>query len=218
MDSVIENIVVPENKKETAVDFFDINQGLACWKSGRVYSGNIYTAYAKIRVFLTYEDYISVDRLREFIKTLFETNELFEEFEKSPLSFTFTVLKKDISLKDDAEKLLTKCTLLNTYREYFTATTGISKIKILYSINLYDSREDMDKSVNDDIISNEKYIFPENIAINDVVFENTGAKEELGQNATLLDVSPAGDKHRWYAYNLFFSKISENLRNELKAY
>ncbi len=211
---------ITDNKKEALVDFFNAKQGLACWKKCKEYNGNIYIAYAKIRVFIMHDDYIAIDRLREFIKTLFKVNDIFEKHDigtsTSYSTVTFTVFKQFEELENNAEVWLTSCTLLNTYRDFFIKTTGISKMKILCGINSYESKEETEKAITQDILSEENYSFAENLAINDIVYSSTSAKGEISSDAmiSLPNFSSETTKYRWYAYNLFYAELSENLRKE----
>ncbi len=213
-----------QNNSATAspsVDFLDAQQGLAYWDNCALQTGSVYAAYIKIRVFVKHQDLIAVVRLREFIKSLFGVSEVFEEPENAcamgnASDITFTLVRKDISLEADAERWLTCCTILNTYREYFTATTGIYKIKILYGINAYPDTAQLEQSVLQDILPAGNYNYTENLAINDLVFSHTCAKTELGANPMRIShgFTPHSPQDIWYAYNLLYSKLAERLATD----
>ncbi len=198
------------NKK---IDFMEVSQGLACWESCNPQESNVYAAYVKVRVLIKHEDYIAISRLRDFIKALFQTNEVHEASDGSWSDITFTICKQNLSVQKEAEEWLANCTILNTYSAYFTATTGIYKIRILYGINSYENEAEMQKAMDGEIFSKKDFCYSENLAINDIVYVNTSAEKELGTNPLII----AQDAHRWYAYNLFYSKLSEKLYEKLNG-
>ncbi len=214
-----------EFERKPGVDFFDAEQGIACWNRCITCEGNVHVAFAKIHFFVKHDDFYAVERLREFLKALFCTHEVYEEPANAGSActsneITFTVVKPEISLQQDAEFWLTKCTVLNTYRAYFTATSGLTKIRILCGIYSYETQEEMNRGIEADILNGDGYLYTEHLAINDIVYANTGAKDEVPAYPVdrVRGYSAKCSSQRWYAYNLTYTKLSEDLMEGVKPY
>ncbi len=206
--------------ESTYRDFFDAEKGLAYWNKRKTYNSAIYAAFAKIRIFISCEDCNSIDKFKEFIKSLFAVQTLSEHYDGQTAShlriYTFTLYKPFDTLEGNAEKWLTCCTLLNTYCDYFinASTTGIAKTRILCGINAYDDSQALDAGISGEILSDEGFPFTEDLAINDIVYESTVAKNELAPKVFLPLPQAGGDgQHKWYAYNFLFDKLSDALKN-----
>lgn len=210
-------------EEDDAINFFDAAQGLKCWRKCKPQSGSVYVTYAKIRLIVSRDDDVSVGKFREFIKELFSTNNIFEESKTayatygSPLNVIFTIFNPDSPLQKDSEEWLTNCTILNTYRDYLVATTGISEIKIICGLRAYDNEAQMRSSIRDHIVSNQHVEFTNDLAINDLIRINTSAKKELEENPQTFSqyFSSIYNQDKWYAYNYTYTKLSENLRKRI---
>ncbi len=211
------------SNENDAINFFDAAQGVKCWRKCKPQSGSIYVTYAKIRLIVSHDDDVSIGKFREFIKELFNTNNIFEESKTaystygSPSNVIFTIFNPDSPLQKDSEEWLTNCTILNTYREYLVATTGICEIKILCGLKGYDNEAQMRSSISDSIVSNRYVEFTNDLAINDLIRINTSAKKELGENPQTLShyLLSSYNQDKWYSYNYTYTKLSENLRKRI---
>ncbi len=202
-----------EFNEKSAVNFYDVAQGVEYWKQCKSEDNEVFIAYSKIQLRVSNGSPSAINRFRAFIKELFDTDSIYESHVTySNSSFvTFTVVNFDVPLKEDSEEWLNRCILLNTYRHYLIAQTAIEEIHILCGLCNYDSETNMRSNIYNDII-NQQVQLTENLVINESIKINTSAEKKLKdiESSTLGLCSSA--PYGCYPYNIVFTKLNDNLQ------
>lgn len=211
-----------QRKVNDSVNFYDAAQGLKYWRKSKADDREFFVAFAKINLEVSNGETSTVNKFREFIKELFDTNSIYENKRTNYSSFgspyitVFTIIDFHVPSKDDSEEWLNKCVLLNTYRDYFLEKTAINKLQILCGISCYENETKMRSEICNDIISDRYIRFYDNLAVNELIKINTSANKELSDSQpiyqTIMSYQP---NSKWYPYNLVFTKLSTNLQKRI---
>lgn len=155
--------------------------------------------------------------LTDFIEELFITEDVqFADDDNSYYSGTnVRLLVKNYEMPDNAEadNLLDKCILLNTYLAYYFKQMGIiNDYAISYRLDCYSDRKDFyskDARVN---FLKRDLLFRNDcrLRINTLVIQNSFAKEKF-------DDSVGWDENMFYDYDYIYTKLSENLEKEVSG-
>ncbi len=101
------------------VNFYDVAWGLKCWKKCKPDEREVFVAFAKIKLEVSYEETSTINKFREFIKKMFDTSNIYEDRNINYSSFgsttvVFTIVNYNVPSKEDSEEWLNLCVLLNT--------------------------------------------------------------------------------------------------------
>lgn len=198
---------VEETDDEDSINFFDVAEGLKCWKDCKTRDGNIFVGYVKIRVITSNDSTQLLERFERFLIKLFNTKEIFvkEDFYVYKKCYTFTVIKHDIDTKEDTQNLLDDSIILNTYVDHFLRTTGFEDIKIVCGMECYKSDFEMSCNIQRDIID-KRVEFPDGLSITELIKINTVAKEKLGNTVS--------NNCGYHPYNRVYTQLHENLKKQ----
>ena len=203
-----------DDPQEEAINFLDAAQGLECWKQCRADGKDVFVGYVKIKVETENESDQLLERYRNFLSELFDTDLIFVEQQLSgfyPLSgyakrtFVYTIIIDSIPTKEDTQNLLDNCVILNTYSLYFTNKTGFDNIQIVCGMEQYDSRFDATLKCKNSILEKRVY-FSEDLAIDELVKINTSAEKEL------KDTYP---QNGFYCYDYTYTKLKKDLEKRI---
>ena len=196
-----------DSNEDDSINFFDVAEGLSCWKDCKVREGNTFVGYVKIRVITSNDSTQLLERFERFLIELFNTKEIFvkDDFYYLRRCYDFTVIKHDIDTKDDIQNLLDDSIILNTYAEHFIKTTGFEDIKIVCGMECYKSEFEMSCNILRDIID-KRVEYPDALSITELIKINTEAKEKLGNNSSSY--------YGYYPYNRVYTKLHENLKKQ----
>ena len=118
---------------------------------------------------------------------------------------TVSIQNFNLPLRENTQEMLDKCILLNTYLEYyFRPMNYFEEFYIFFKLDCFENSKEMYlKTKNIDF---PKYYSYENmLLINDLVWENTEAKEKVQLN----------QNENWTEYNYFYTKLAKNLNKEV---
>ena len=203
-----------DDPQEEAINFLDVAQGLECWKQCRADGKDVFVGYVKIKVETENESDQLLERYRNFLSELFDTDLIFVEQQQSgfyPLpgyakrSFVYTVIIDSIPTKEDTQNLLDNCVILNTYSLYFTNKTGFDNIQIVCGMEQYDSRFEATLKCKNSILEKRVY-FSEDLAIDELVKINTSAEKEL------KDTYP---QNGFYCYDRVYTQLEKDLEKRI---
>ncbi len=211
-----------QQQNTDSINFYDAAQGIKCWRKCKADEREVFVAFAKIKLEVSNGETSTLNKFREFIKEMFDTDNIYEDRNTayssfgSPHTIVFTVIDFNVPSKDDSEEWLNKCVLLNTYRDYLIEKTAINKLQILCGITCYENESKMRFGIYNDIIANRSMYFDENLAVNELIKINTSANKELADTQPIyrMTMSYRPDS-RWYPYNLVFTKLSANLQKRI---
>lgn len=215
---IIEKSHKTENQyHDDSVNFYDVAQGLKCWKKCNSDEHEVFVAFAKIKLEVSVGEISVIYKFREFIKELFDTDNIFEERNDNYRFFhstttIFTIVEYNVPSNDDSEEWLNRCILLNTYRDYLIEKTSITKLQILCGMSCYKNEMNMRSAVCNDIIVNHNVTFRDNLAVNELIKINTSANEELAETQPFWGMTVPQIENKWYPYNRVFTKLSKNLQ------
>lgn len=115
----------------------------------------------------------------------------------------------NMPLKEDTNKLLDKCVLLNTYLQfYFNEIDILDKYEIIYRVDYFREKTDMyikSQSINMSDIYGE---FGNTLYINEMVFNNT---EACKNEPSLIN---GFNYNEYQEYNYSYTNLRENLKKE----
>mgnify|MGYP001060893780 CR=1 FL=1 len=153
----------------------------------------------------------------DFIEEMFSEENIsypnFNPYDKglSPLELCILVTNYDMPQNDDISELLNRCILLNTYfSAYFRPLDYVQSYEIDFSVMSFDDKSKIYyymtnvsklaqiKGGLDNTLDNTLYI-------NDLVINNTEAKEKLSETGKLQQ------------YNYVYSQLSKNLKKEVEG-
>lgn len=203
-----------DDPQEEAINFLDAAQGLECWKQCRADGKDVFVGYVKIKVETENESDQLLERYRNFLSELFDTDLIFVEQQQSgfyPLpgyakrSFVYTVIIDSIPTKEDTQNLLDNCVILNTYSLYFTNKTGFDNIQIVCGMEQYDSRFEATLKCKNSILEKRVY-FSEDLAIDELVKINTSADKELKNNYP---------QNSFYCYDYTYTQLKKDLEKRI---
>lgn len=206
---------------DDSVNFYDVAQGLKCWKKCKSDEREVFVAFAKVKLEVSYGEFFTINKFREFIKKMFDTDNIYEDRSvnyslSSSTTVVFTIVDYDVPSKDDSEEWLNRCVLLNTYRDYLIEKTAINKLQILCGISCYENESQMRSAICNDIIANRNMTFNESLAVNELIKINTSANKELVDTQPIYRMTMSYiSNSRWYPYNLVFTKLSANLQKRI---
>lgn len=212
---------VEDQRTDISVNFYDVAQGLKCWKKCKSDEREVFVAFAKIKLEVSYGEFFTINKFREFIKEMFDTDNIYEDRSvnyslSSSTTVVFTIVDYDVPSKDDSEEWLNRCVLLNTYRDYLIEKTAINKLQILCGISCYENESQMRSAICNDIIANRNMTFNESLAVNELIKINTSANKELVDTQPIYRMTMSYiSNSRWYPYNLVFTKLSANLQKRI---
>lgn len=205
---IVARTIDQKEERDEVVNFLDIAQGLECWKQCKPYSGSVFVGYVKIRVEISNESDQLLERYRQFLIELFDTESIFAEDAscyRHSLQlnrvYIFTVIAGDVPTTEDTQNLLDDCITLNTYSAYFTSKTGFERIRIVCGMKCYDSCFEMSLKCKEDIVEKQVH-FNAPLMIGKLVKINTNAEEKL------KGISP---QNEFYPYNYIFTNLKDNL-------
>jgi hypothetical protein len=202
-----------DDPQEEAINFLDAAQGLECWKQCRADGKDVFVGYVKIKVETENESDQLLERYRNFLSELFDTDLIFVEQQSgfytlsgyAKRSFVYTVIIDSIPTKEDTQNLLDNCVILNTYSLYFTNKTGFDNIQIVCGMEQYDSRFEATLKFKHNIL--EKQVnFSEDLAIDELVKINTSAEKELKNNYP---------QNGFYCYDRVYTQLEKDLEKRI---
>ena len=203
-----------DDPQEEVINFLDAAQGLECWKQCRTDGKDVFVGYVKIKVETENESDQLLERYRNFLSELFDTDLIFVEQQQSSSgtlyslakrTFVYTVITDNIPTKKDTQNLLDNCVILNTYSLYFTNKTGFDNIQIVCGMEQYDSRFEATLKCKNSILEKRVY-FSEDLAIDELVKINTSAEKEL------KDTYPQND---FYCYDRVYTQLEKDLEKRI---
>ncbi len=203
-----------DDPQEDAINFLDAAQGLECWKQCRADGKDVFVGYVKIKVETENESDQLLERYRNFLSELFDTDLIFVEQPQSGFytlsgyakrTFVYTVIIDSIPTKEDTQNLLDNCVILNTYSLYFTNKTGFDNIQIVCGMEKYDSRFEATLKCKNSILEKRVY-FSEDLAIDELVKINTSAEKEL------KDTYP---QNGFYCYDRIYPQLEKDLEKRI---
>ena len=201
---------VEDRNDDDSVNFYDVSQGLKCWDKCGSNEHEVFVEFAKIRLEVPYNKDSVINKFREFIKQMFDTDNIYES--RISTSVTFTIVDYNIPTKGDSEEWLNRCILLNTYRDYLISKTDINNLQIFCGRACYENETRMRSSVCKDIINLNNMPFNENLMVNELIKINTSAEKELIGTQPI----PIGTSNSyWYPYNIVFTRLSANLQKRI---
>ncbi len=216
------NDTQPEQK---SINFYDVAQGLKCWKKSKPINNEFFLAYANIYLKVSNGSDSTINQFCKFIGELFESDNIYVKKNAAYITYpsstyiTFTILNFDVPYKEDSEEWLNRCILLNTYREYLIVKTEIRELTIKCGLCCYETEVEMRSRINDDIINNQYPAFTDSLVINELIKNNTSAikaiteKDVCSSITSWQHINQKPDK--WYKYNIVFSKLSKNIQKHL---
>ena len=114
----------------------------------------------------------------------------------------------NMPLKEDCNKLLDKCILLNTYiKKYFVPMKYVSAYDICYQVNCFNEKQDMYLEAQKINFDDERSNLDDALFINALVYINTEAKDREPK----MDFS----KCKYGKYDYTYTKLSNNLEKEV---
>lgn len=203
-----------DDTQEEAINFLDAAQGLECWKQCRADGKDVFVGYVKIKVETENESDQLLERYRNFLSELFDTDLIFVEQQQSGFytlsghakrTFVYTVIIDSIPTKEDTQNLLDNCVILNTYSLYFTNKTGFDNIQIVCGMEQYDSRFEATLKCKNSILEKRVY-FSEDLAIDELVKINTSADKELKNNYP---------QNGFYCYDRVYTQLEKDLEKRI---
>ncbi|MEE1357727.1 MAG: HNH endonuclease signature motif containing protein [Clostridia bacterium] len=203
-----------DDPQEEAINFLDAAQGLECWKQCRADGKDVFVGYVKIKVETENESDQLLERYRNFLSELFDTDLIFVEQQQSGFytlsgyakrSFVYTVIIDSIPTKEDTQNLLDNCVILNTYSLYFTNKTGFDNIQIVCGMEQYDSRFEATLKCKNSILEKRVY-FSEDLSVDELVKINTSAEKEL------KDTYP---QNGFYCYDRVYTQLEKDLEKRI---
>ena len=203
-----------DDPQEEAINFLDAAQGLEYWKQCRADGKDVFVGYVKIKVETENESDQLLERYRNFLSELFDTDLIFVEQQLSGFytlssyakrTFVYTVIIDSIPTKEDTQNLLDNCVILNTYSLYFTNKTGFDNIQIVCGMEQYDSRFEATLKCKNSILEKQVY-FSEDLAIDELVKINTSAEKEL------KDTYP---QNGFYCYDRVYTQLEKDLEKRI---
>ena len=203
-----------DDLQEEAINFLDAAQGLECWKQCRADRKDVFVGYVKIKVETENESDQLLERYRNFLSELFNTDLIFVEqqginnyinLSYSKRTFVYTVIIDSIPTKEDTQNLLDNCVILNTYSLYFTNKTGFNNIQIVCGMEQYDSRFEATLKCKNSILEKRVY-FSEDLAIDELVKINTSADKELKNNYP---------QNGFYCYDYKYTQLKKDLEKRI---
>lgn len=203
-----------DDPQEEAINFLDAAQGLEYWKQCRADGKDVFVGYVKIKVETENESDQLLERYRNFLSELFDTDLIFVEQQLSGFytlssyakrTFVYTVIIDSIPTKKDTQNLLDNCVILNTYSLYFTNKTGFNNIQIVCGMEQYDSRFEATLKCKNSILEKQVY-FSEDLAIDELVKINTSAEKEL------KDTYP---QNGFYCYDRVYTQLEKDLEKRI---
>ncbi len=202
-----------DDPQEEAINFLDAAQGLECWKQCRADGKDVFVGYVKIKVETENESDQLLERYRNFLSELFDTDLIFVEQQSgfytlsghAKRTFVYTVIIDSIPTKEDTQNLLDNCVILNTYSLYFTNKTGFDNIQIVCGMEQYDSRFDATLKCKNNILEKRVY-FSKDLAIDELVKINTSAEKEL------KDTYP---QNGFYCYDRVYTQLEKDLEKRI---
>ena len=203
-----------DDPQEEAINFLDAAQGLEYWKQCRADGKDVFVGYVKIKVETENESDQLLERYRNFLSELFDTDLIFVEQQQSGFyalsgyakrTFVYTVIIDSIPTKEDTQNLLDNCVILNTYSLYFTNKTGFNNIQIVCGMEQYDSRFEATLKCKNSILEKRVY-FSEDLAIDELVKINTSAEKEL------KDTYP---QNGFYCYDRVYTQLEKDLEKRI---
>lgn len=153
----------------------------------------------------------------DFIEEMFSEENIsypnFNPYDKglSPLELRILVTNYNMPQKDDISELLNRCILLNTYfSAYFRPLDYVQSYEIDFSVMSFDDKSKMyDYMKNGGELAQIKggldNTLDNTLYINDLVINNTEAKEKLSETGKLQQ------------YNYVYSQLSKNLKKEVEG-
>lgn len=116
----------------------------------------------------------------------------------------------NMPLKEDNEKLLDKCILLNTYiKYYFVPMQYVTKYDICYQVNHFEDKQDMYLEAQKINFGNFNETLDDALFINELVYINTEAQKK----EPTLNFST----YNYCKYDYTFTKLSKNLEKEVSG-
>ncbi len=203
-----------DDLQEEVINFLDAAQGLECWKQCRADGKDVFVGYVKIKVETENESNQLLERYRNFLSELFDTELIFVEQQQNvwntfsgyvKRTFVYTVIIDSIPTKEDTQNLLDNCVILNTYSLYFTNKTGFDNIQIVCGMEQYDSRFEATLKCKNSILEKRVY-FSEDLAIDELVKNNTRADKELKNNYM---------QHGFYCYDYMYTQLKKDLEKRI---
>lgn len=203
-----------DDPREEVINFLDAAQGLECWKKCRSDGKDVFVGYVKIKVETENESDQLLERYRNFLSELFNTDLIFVEQQQSQFytfggygkrTFVYTVIVDSIPTKNDTQNLLDNCVILNTYSLYFTNKTGFDNIQIVCGMEQYDSRFEATLKCKNSILEKRVY-FSEDLAIDELVKINTSADKEIKDTYS---------QNGFYRYDYTYTKLEKDLEKRI---
>ncbi|VEU64941.1 HNH endonuclease domain-containing protein [Mycoplasmopsis cynos] len=172
-------------------NFFDPKIGINFFesrKNERYFYGIIKIRIRNVKEFAIYD----------FIKKIFQNNET--TIEKYYYEYEITIKTENLPTKNDIQKYLDNCVLVNTYLKYFRNKNIIYSYCIYFYGYYFNNLIDFEISLKENDIKDMLYL-NDSITINDLVLINTSAEKELKTHA----FGPT------YNYNYIYTKLEEEL-------
>lgn len=199
------------NKKDENPNFLDAGYGIRLYeKLKRIQKQERFVGSILIRF-----NNLTNTALIDFIEELFDKENITYSIEKGSGDFismmygdweeTRIIVKSyNMTSEDEAQVLLDKCVILNTYLvHYFKLKDTFDDFEIRYCINYYENKMKMYKDfqyINFEKINGE---FAHDLLINNLVIENTDAKEKVNYS-----------DNDWTHFNYIYTKLSRDLNKE----
>lgn len=146
----------------------------------------------------------------DFIEKFFDEENISYSLEKNYYNEETRVYAKNYNmpLKEDSQKLLDKCILLNTYLgHYFEPNDYLDDYDIYFRVDYFHTKEEMyykSQQINFKDITNS---LSNTLWINELVVINTEAKKTINTTAN----------YQYYKYNYIYTGLAKNLDKEVNG-
>ena len=188
------------------IDFFDLEAGLDFYRKCDVFEGSFYGSYFKVKISVSSDAVILVDKYILFIKGALDASDVLVEEMKTAMSgaknVTYTrifVLTALLENQSDAQFLLRNGMLLNSYSAYFMKNMRYKDIRIAVGALRYATETELKSSFRDDAFS-VKPPFHDFLQIDEYVKNRSDAQNELKN--TFTDTG-------FYPYDYTMSSVDE---------
>lgn len=197
-------------------NFFDSAAGIRFYKDLKgVQNKKIFVGTVQIKLRAVQNTAI-IDFIEEIFSEEHIAFKVDNNFYLNPKSLIITIRNYNHKTKASIDELLDKCILLNTYlKHYFCPLKVIDDYSIKYQVDDYQDKKDFLYDNNSSTtIYNESSIYyvtseKEKLKINRLVIINSSASKNFNVN-DLQD-------NKYYNYDYIYTKLSEDLKKEVKG-
>ena len=198
-----------EKQADSELNFYDSASGVRFFKRLK----GIQNKKRRVGSVLIRIEELQNNAVVDFIEEMFSEENIsypnFNPYDKGlfPLELRILVTNYDMPQNDDISELLNRCILLNTYfSAYFRPLDYVQNYEIDFLVMCFDDKNKMyDYRQNGGKLAQIKGDLDNTLYINDLVINNTEAKEKLSETGELQQ------------YNYVYSQLYKNLKKEVEG-